>query len=292
MIIAHLSGGFGNQLYSYACGYALAKRKGDKFAIDTAIQDADWFFRNPEIMKLNIKYDKRITYPIKRDIISRAFWNKIIYKMNIGFTTKELLESKFPNQHEKLYNMLNQANGNIYIKGNWGNEIYFRDCKDEIIKMFSLKKGFSENAATIYNAIKKKNTVSIHIRRGDYVRIGCAIKPEYYIDAMNHIAERISNPEFFCFSEDIKWAQNEFKELPYKIVYPEYESEDKDVEDFFLISSANHVICSNSSYSWWASYLNNNADKIVIMPYKKDSIWGDDFLISGCVPLPFELVGK
>ena len=85
MVIVHLSGGFGNQLFSYAFGYAVAKARNDEFYIDTAIQDAEWFFRNPDILKMNISYDKRVTYPITRKFLDRALFNKIWFRQSIDY---------------------------------------------------------------------------------------------------------------------------------------------------------------------------------------------------------------
>lgn len=293
MIIAHMSGGLGNQLYSFACGYALAKRKGVPFVIDTAIQDADWFFRNSEITKFNIECDKHISYKIGRTIPERAVLNKLRFRKAIGFNTKIYSEYELPAPAEEKYKILMRSKGTIYIKGNWGNQLYFRDYEKDIRRMFTLKEPLSEQADGLMKQIKNtKNSVGIHIRRGDYVKIGCAIQPDYYINAIDKIAEKIENPVFFCFSEDLNWSKEVFKAVPYEINYLDYHSENKDIEDFFLLSANKHMIASNSSYSWWAAYLNSNKEKIIVMPFDENTFWNKDFLLENCIALPFEQNGK
>lgn len=85
MVIVHIGGGFGNQLFTYAFGYALAKKRKEDLYIDTSIQDADWFFREPLIMKTNIKYAERISYKIGQRVWDRVLLNRIRYRYHIGF---------------------------------------------------------------------------------------------------------------------------------------------------------------------------------------------------------------
>ncbi len=292
MVIVHLSGGFGNQLFSYAFGYAVAKERQDELCIDTAIQDAKWFFRNPDILKMNISYAKRISYPINRKIWDRAILNKIRFRRSIGLKTGILQEEDFKGIDNPIAFCKNIM-GDIYLKGNWGNESWFRTVSEEIKELYTFKDELSGQAQSIYDEIQAgANAVTIHIRRGDYVDIGIALQPDYYIRAMEEIAKRVENPEFYCFSEDLDWAGEALKKAPFPVHYPVYQSENKGVEDFRLLTAGKHQIISNSSYSWWAAYLNSNPERQVVIPCREDSIWNQEFMVEGWIPLSFTMNGK
>jgi len=292
MVIAHMSGGFGNQLFSFAFGYALAKERGEKFCIDTAIQDTDWFFRNPDIMKMNIQYDRRISYKIGQKVWERGPLNKLRFRNAIGWKTKIILEKDLERASDwRAYCRL--IPGDIYVKGNWSMELSFLPVRDDILSMYTFKEPLSTAANNIAREIKKTpNSVGIHYRRGDYVKIGICINPEYFINAMKEMTELIENPVFYVFSEDTMWVKEVFRDLPYDIRFPEYESKDKGIEDFRLLSMCNHQINSNSSYSWWAAYLNKNVEKKVMVPCDYGMGWPEELYPANWLKRPFKMLGK
>lgn len=292
MVIVHFSGGFGNQLFSYAFGYAAAKSRKDSFAVDTAIQDAPWFFRNPDIFHMNISYDKRITYPIGRSIPDRLLLNRLRFRTNIGRGTKILTEADFAGT-EDIFAFLNGIQGDLYLKGNWGNESWFRPYREEICGKFTFKEPLSPAAERVRQEIAAcPDSVTVHIRRGDYVNIGVAMNADYFAAAMEKMAEQVKAPVFYCFSEDTEWVREYLSGLPYEIRIPEYESSQKGIEDFRLLQAGKHQIISNSSYSWWAAYLNPNNQKNVIMPCREDTVWNREFGVEGWIKLPFTTNGK
>lgn len=277
MIIVHLSGGFGNQLFSYAFGYALAKKRGEELYIDTAIQDAEWFFRKPLILETNITYGKRITYKIGRGILDRLLLNRLQYRSHIGFMTREIREQT---EDKGKFNAeyLNISDKNIYMRGDWQNIRYFADSESEIIDRFTFRSKLSSEAIYIYNQIHAcPQSVAVHCRRGDYVKLGVSMDSSYYFEAMEKMSSYIPNAVFYIFSEDIEWITQKFQYSKFDIRIVEYKSQDKDIEDFRLISSAANQIVCNSSYSWWAAYLNRNKDKRIICPCAEDGIWGHEF---------------
>ncbi|MDD3368817.1 MAG: alpha-1,2-fucosyltransferase [Lachnospiraceae bacterium] len=295
MVIVHLSGGFGNQLFSYAFGYVIAKKRNDAFAIDTAIQDEAWFFRNPEILNMEITYDKRVSYRIKRKLPDRALLNKIRYHKAIGFSTKELRENEMgemaPNQI--IQKCTSEKAKNIYLRGNWQRPDFFIEYENEIRQKFKFHTELSEEAIRVANEMRAThNTVAIHYRRGDYVKVGVCPAPDYFINAISKMAELIDNPIFYCFSEDLEWVKEQFMALPYDIRYPEYESERKDMDDFQLITLAENQIISNSSYSWWAAFLNEHPGKKVIIPCEEKGLWSEEFGMPEWIKMPFHTLQK
>ena len=280
MVIIHLSGGFGNQLYSYAFGYAVAKARGEELWIDTAIQDASWFFRNPDILQMNIKYSNRLSYKIGNRKIDKIF-NKLHFYNSIGYTTKVIKESNMSRIEDWFSTCVNQK-GNIYIKGNWSYERLFADVKQEILDMYSFKEPLSKAAQKVADdIINQETSVGIHYRLGDYVKIGIVLDPSFYIEAMDSMAKKYKNPVFYCFSEDLEWVKRQFKDLPYNIKYPKYESYNLGIEDFRLFSLCDNQIISNSSYSWWGAYLNKNPEKYIIAPTDYNGGWKKEIYPKG-----------
>ena len=111
--------------------------------------------------------------------------------------------------------------------------------------------------------------MSVHIRRGDYVKLqgiyGNICTTEYYKKAIELINQIVEQPTFFFFSNDMKWTRDTFGEKN-NYFYVEENDEDKGYIDLRLMSVCKHQIIANSSFSWWAAYLNNNLEKKVICP--------------------------
>jgi len=135
-----------------------------------------------------------------------------------------------------------------------------------------LKNGFSEFAEKMNQQILSSNSVSLHIRRGDYVQNQEANKfhgicsPEYYSQAMNLIEQKIENPHYFVFSDEVGWVRENIKfNYPVDFVSGNSISE---AEELSLMSKCKHNIIANSSFSWWGTWLNTSPEKIVIAPKK------------------------
>ncbi len=285
MLIVHIGGGFGNQLFTYAFGYALAKRRGESLYIDTAIQDAEWFFRDPLILSMNIEYGKRISYKIGRSFLDRAILNRIRYRLSIGLFTKEIREN--PEDKGRFHEeYLEVKDPRVYMRGDWQAETYFSNIREDLLRCFTFREALSVEANTLYEEINQNpNSVTIHLRRGDYVALGICPSEEYFIRAVKMLTDKLDHPVFYCFSEDIEWVKALLSPLKLDIRYPQYQTEKKDIEDFRLLGAGSHMILSNSSYSWWAAWLNSKKDKTVICPQMEKGDWNGDFWPAGWIQI-------
>ena len=178
-----------------------------------------------------------------------------------------------------------KISGNVYLDGYWQNEKYFKDIEEIIRKEFTLKNPFNKIISGIAEKISETNSVSLHIRRGDYVKdkitnqLHGVCSLDYYLNAINRILEKVSKPSFFIFSDDIEWAKNNLK-LNYSTFFIS-DNLIKDSEELVLMSKCKHNIIANSSFSWWGAWLNQNPQKIVIAPkqwFKDSSIKTDDLI--------------
>ena len=154
--------------------------------------------------------------------------------------------------------------GSINLTGYFQSEKYFIHCSNLIKKMFKFKK--ENELKKKWNKYLIKNTIGIHIRRGDYLKLEnyhSIQSLEYYNKAIKIIEKNNNIDYILVFSDDIKWCKKNFKDKKYVFIENQFNT-----EDLALMSYCNHNVISNSSFSWWASWLNNNTNKIVIAPKK------------------------
>lgn len=267
MIVIKISDGFGNQLFMYACGYAVAKRLSVKLALDITYLSTN-NLRDYELDKLNIVYEKlytvdKIQYPL--NIAIRKILH-LILRLKLNFF-KERIAYKFD---KKILN----TSHNSYLFGYWQTEKYFKEYREDILKMFTPRYELSQTCSSFIQKVKSCNSVAVHVRRGDYVKLGICLDLSYYKNAFSVLNEKFKNLTYFVFSDNVDFAKQMFKDIDGIFEYVENSLSNSTLDDFFIMKECKHIIMANSSYSWWAAWLNDNPDKIVIYP-KDDKISTD-----------------
>lgn len=265
MVIIKLMGGLGNQLFQYAFGkaYGIKNKKIIRFDIDAYSQEGmKKFSTKREYLLDYFNTSEKGKFPY-----SSLKRNKIFSFFLKAFNFKEIKEMEFG-----FNELFFEDNGSVVFDGYWQTEKYFSEIEDIIRNEFILKKIFSVKNFEIANDIFRKNSISIHIRRGDYINDKntnkfhgvCPI--EYYKKAINYIIKNVKEPHFFIFSDDIEWVKNNMK-IDIKYTYVS-NNKLKNYEELILMSYCKHNIIANSSFSWWGAWLNANIEKIVIAPSK------------------------
>jgi hypothetical protein len=266
MIIVKLNGGLGNQMFQYAIGKHLAIKRNTRLKLDLSFFETqtlrsyqlDVFCIAEEILTAReyLHY-----FPQPSSNIFKNIWRGLIKKL-YGY---EMILEKHFNFQPQILNL----KGNVYLDGYWQSEKYFKEVENTIRACFRLKEGTPKAKDTI-DKIKECNAVAIHFRRGDYVdntttnKVHGTCSPEYYQKAITFIADKIKEPVFFIFSDDLNWVKNNFQ-IAYEHYFVEEYEGHRDME---LMSLCKHNIIANSSFSWWGAWLNENPDKIVIAPMK------------------------
>jgi hypothetical protein len=207
------------------------------FQISTAIGLAK---RNGDVPKFNKwEYSKYFKNPIEQDLCIESITNS--YNEN-GFHYTNIPYSP-----------------NLDVIGYFQSEKYFLDCKETILYHLDFIDSLDDEIVN-----KDLNSCSIHIRRGDYVRLS-EYHPfpgmEYYIKSIDFMRS-IGVEVFYLFSDDIEWCKENFKSFN-DIVYI---NGNIDIKDLFLMSKCKNNIIANSSFSWWGAWLNKNSNKKVIAP--------------------------
>ncbi len=171
------------------------------------------------------------------------------------------------------------------FRGTWQSERFFENSKKRVRKAFAFKEDLlNDETKILARQIIDETSVSIHIRRGDYLSKQYAngfagvCTPEYYQKAIRLILDKYQNPRFYLFTDDKQWVLKNLDINNSMLVDFNFGSESW--QDMFLMSKCKHNIIANSSFSWWGAWLNTNPDKIVIAP----KIWWNGFNNDDVVP--------
>ncbi len=273
MIVVKLMGGLGNQMFQFAAGKALALHLGTTLKLDDS-----YLNRNS-----NGKYTQRKFelggFKLSEKLIGILHLYKFDSKLIRGFNRLFRFKSSVLNESNTHYQTnFFETKDNALIIGYWQSEKYFKLHEKQIRNDFIIDdhflNGIEENKAKVLGS----NSVSLHVRRGDYVTNThsnyfhgvCGIN--YYEDAVKFISNSVSNLELFVFSDDIEWCKENLK-FNYAINFIDTKSAYKDL---YLMQNCKHNIIANSSFSWWGAWLNKSESKIVVAPKK----WFADELIN------------
>lgn len=258
MVIIKMMGGLGNQMFQYALYKAFEQKHTDVYA------DLLWY-RNKSVkfelynfgIEINLASEKYINRfsDCQLDFVSRL-------RRKIFGKRKSFVLEKYDSCYESDILRLD----NVYLSGYWQTDKYFSSIREKLLEDFDFELANSQ-VSEWEDKIKNKNSVSIHIRRGDYLQgklYGGICTSLYYAKAIEYIKMKVPNARFFVFSDDVEWVkqQEEFKGF----VVVDRNEQTTAISDMYLMSLCKYNIIANSSFSWWAAWLNKNEQKIVIAP--------------------------
>lgn len=276
MVTVFLRGGLGNQMFQYALGLHLAKKNSTMLTLDTVYlrdrfprrnfsyrtYDLDVFTIMPRLTALSKAAD---ALPIP------GFWLGLDLG---GIKIRELagVQKMIKEKSDRFDPTVLDERGNIFLFGRWQSEKYFTEIAEEICNTFQFRHPLEGEAVVLGQRIVACNAVSLHVRRGDFAAFKNVAQMmgdtnlSYYQKAAAYMADRVKDPEFFIFSDDIAWCKENIK-LAYPVTYmPPSAAGPKAAFDLELMSLCKHNIIANSTFSWWGAWLNNNPGAIVIAP--------------------------
>lgn len=274
MIVVKISDGLGNQMFQYA--YARALKKKVKQSVYLDISDINRIpYRESEAGKLTRLCDMReyrlnqfqITLPvIDKSKISEIFKREYGGNKFIGYC-RELRLTPAVYLDESAYGescFRFSKWQNYYVEGFFFDKKHYEHNSGILSQEFQLKRRI-KIPEKIQDILASRNTVSLHIRKGDFLKLGHDISgSDYYIRAMEYIQDKIENPFLLVFSDDIAWVKDNMKfMLDYLVISGQGYS---DCEELILMSMCKNNIIANSTFSYWGAWLNPNEEKIVIAP--------------------------
>lgn len=269
MKIVKCIGGLGNQMFQYAIYKYMLNIDNDTFLDISDFEDYNLHngFELERVFNLDINYANYSDIKNLK-IEKKQYFKKLLRKINKRFVSHKIIDAyKFD---ERIFQMKN-----VYLEGYFQNINYIKLVEKELRKDFSFNyNNLDRLNQNLINEIKSQtNSVSIHIRRGDYVDDLSAFKiyggicdKEYYEKAIKIIQDKVHNPKFYVFSNDINWVKSNL--TINNCIYIDWNKDINSYKDLILMSNCKHNIIANSTFSWWGAWLNSNDDKIVVMPKK------------------------
>jgi len=265
MIIVNLKGGIGNQMFQYALGKKLALKNNDTLKLETSGLE-----RANAVGDIYRPFSIG-AFAISADVASVEEVQQLKYPYGIISKGLRWINARILKKTHTLFeSAVLQWTGDIFLDGYWQSPDYFTDIRDILLQEFSLQTPLSSVATNYKEQIETTTSVSMHIRRADYIKNPRVLQEfgiceaSYYQSAIQHIETTVKNPTFFIFSDDIQWVKDNLP-VPGSTVFVK-NPDLKDVEELALMSMCTHNIIANSTFSWWGAWLNDNTDKVVVAP--------------------------
>lgn len=271
MIIIHVMGGLGNQLYQYAL-YEKLKMLGREVKLDLYAykeaegEDREW--RALELEWLGLRYDV-CTMEERRIFLDNSM--KLTDRIRRKLTgRKDRTVKESADYMPDIFEM-----DNVYLYGFWGCERYYTDITALLQEKIVFPQSRNPQNEALIKAMAQENAVSVHIRRKDYLTVADGKRymgictDAYYERAVSYISERIHNPVFYIFSDDTEYAKARYNRSNMHVV--DWNTGKDSMFDMDLMRHCRHNICANSTFSIWGARLNRNPDKIVIRPLHHDN---------------------
>ncbi len=269
-IIVRLTGGLGNQMHQYAFGLYLQKLTKFELLIDVNFLHLDASRLN--ITKRNFELDNfQITATKYSALLSNYYLNVLLlrsamlrwilinlfginYVINNSLSATDLKKSKI-----------------IYVNGVFGTVSQYMEVLGEIKKEFAVNPNYQQIKLNVDKSIVKQNSVAVHVRRTDYLKSGsihAVLDIDYYKKAFDVILKEIPNPSFYLFGDDELWIKNNLLSILPDATFLNYKGEHAALFDFSAMSYCEHMVTSNSTFSWWATLMGCTETSIVVAPYR------------------------
>jgi Glycosyl transferase family 11 len=267
MIVAKLAGRLGNQMFQYATARSLAARVGTEVKLDTSWIESKRegqpiryelgsFGLNAQVGNVlefaRLPGDGRLIRALQRVRPHRPPLLRVIREGSAGEFVPQVLS----------------AGDNVYLDGFWQSEDYFEDHDLLIRRDFTFRDALTTTGAALAHEITRSTSVSVHVRRGDYVNSSFmhSLDYELYERALAIVSREVDDVRIFVFSDEPDWCDENLRfEYPTVVVRHE-DTDDHSLEDMHLMTLCDHHVVANSSFSWWGAWLNARPDKIVVAP--------------------------
>lgn len=260
MIGVVLEGRLGNQLFQYAFAYNTAKKLDEKFYLDESI--------NANLLHLYFNIKVNIFIKIVNQVFSikgyKLFFNHYLKKISYHFFSKIVTHKTLYFDNKTLPKVnINKLSNKVLYKGFFQSEDYFVESANDLKSLFKIKDCYLHNFRTIWNTIPYQlyTIVTVHIRRGDYINFENSLLEDTYF---NNALETLGKGKYFYIfvSDDIEYVKQKYGHYENK-----YFSHHSEIIDLQFLIHANICVLSNSSFSWWGVYLNQNNPKVIAPKY-------------------------
>ena len=278
MNVIKISDGLGNQMFQYAFARKLQLKSKKEVYLDTRFinhedsylrGETDYFHKNCDYRTYRLNFFK-IRLPQADSSVMRrwkylsknTFVDKCIYNLSLMhlWPWKCIDESKYNNNLLEIKTKI----WPIYYQGYFFDLSYYNDIRNILQREFRVKNPICI-PKDLRSILSNNNTIGIHVRKGDFTKLSRDIsQTDYYTKALKKMEEYVENPTYLVFSDDIEWVKKNMVINGRKVYISAMGF--KDYEELTIMKYCKHNIIANSTFSYWAAYLNDNLNKIVICP--------------------------
>ena len=279
--IVRFLGGLGNQMFQHAFYKALENRNMRVYADLTQFNSYKLHngFELSSVFDIKLKPSPKLFLELLKPEQDKWIYRKL--RRILGLKKSYQEEAKWFCYDTNVF-----RRGVHYYWGYWQNEKYFDNIRAELLEDFSFRKPLSDSNQQILNAIQDSQSVSLHVRRGDYLNdttLGGICNITYYKNAIDYMEKNLNNPVFFVFSDDIIWCKENL--CANNLIFVDVNTGANSFVDMQLMSNCKHNIIANSSFSWWGAWLNQNADKKIICPAQWSKTSDESLALNGWIKL-------
>jgi hypothetical protein len=278
LITVSLIGGLGNQMFQYAAGKALAERHGVPLALDLS------GFRNYALRPflLDRLLVPEAMVPVQTESVerreenfARAKWKARIDRLlgRVGLPKLSQSPNEYREPHFHYDPAFETLGSRTSLFGYFQSERYFNSIAENLRVWFSPREPLGDATAAALKRIESsRQPVSVHIRRGDYLKPGThevhgVLGESYYRQVFDRLESMIGREaELFIFSDDPAAAEQVLSFMPGSRLNHVRGDPERPWEDMALMARCRHHVIANSSFSWWGAWLNRSHDKIVVAP--------------------------
>jgi hypothetical protein len=267
-LVVNLLGGLGNQLFQYACGWALAQEHGREMVLDAG--SFDQYKLRPFLLdRLKIKARRASDAELEAWGLPAGRLARIRRRL-FGTAIASVREPAYTWNPVQL-----PAGKDVWLNGYWQSERYFAAYKKDLRAQFAVKAAVNGPNARLLKTIRAAGAkaCAVHVRRGDYVSSALAARthgtvgPDYYAAAVAKLRTKVKGAKLFVFSDDPAWAR---ANLPFaaQASFVDANGPEAPEQDLRLMAACRHFVLANSSFSWWGAWLGEGPRSLVLAPLR------------------------
>lgn len=299
MIIVNLDGGLGNQMFQYATGLALSLETGQTVRYSTDTIGTHSTPRSLELTKVfNLTVNHADTDDIKR-VVGTLRSQRLARKIFSKPYSRYIRGSRFISDDRLKVspNLAGRCSKGAYLHGYWQSEAYFRRYQEHVLESFKFMPFADLKNIKCREELVSSHSIGVHVRRGDYVaktkasQTHYVLPKSYYLSAIAKLRGRQPQAKVFFFSDDPAWVKKHLRSKIYNSEVIDHNADNDHHNDMQLLSLCNSIVIANSSFSWWAAWLNRNEHKTIVAPerwFAKNSLNSSSIIPQGWDVSTFE----
>lgn len=273
LITMRIKGGLGNQLFQYAAAYSLSRRLDQLFQFNPSFTSTMTArgYKLPDLMvdvDLAVQDDQ---LPWKVKMVKNAYINKAFRLMNSPKHKCGNYLYWLETRDEWQPDFFSIDSQNLYVDGYFQSEEYFKQYREDLLRQFRPNYEAEDPFLEALDQIQHHNSVAVHVRRSDFKKdnnpFHYLLDENYYRKAVCLIRSKVQSPVFFWFSDDMEWVKTHIGDAQ-DFIFVSIKTCHGDIDDMMLMKNCNHIITANSTFSWWAAWLNEHEDTIRVVPHK------------------------